>query len=329
MNFADTKSQGLYSERPPLVPVIPEDPEKARNKALAGSPDERAQFVERIRIAVPQYTECLELAGELINRCGVLKAPGGMLVLGEGGEGKTFLASKLEEMYPPSNTLYHRSIPILSISLADSPSASTLRERVYAALGQSKVPRSTDPQKSSEHLLAEALHACNVRLMIWDEAQTMWVMTASRRNSGRLAGPIGEFIRNLYDVSHIPMMFLANPSLRELFNLDKQTFTRWPTIRSLESPAFGPDYIGRMTAWDLALPMPSRSGLNETPIAARIYEHTKGNFRLDRTFLAYCVREAAAKNVDRLTPEILDRGLYLAFGIKTKLFASKPEKATS
>lgn len=325
MNFADTKSQGLYSERPPLVPVPPEDPEKARNKALAGSPDDRARFVERIRIAVPQYTECVELADELIHRCGALNAPGGMLVLGEGGEGKTSLATKLVEMYPAENTLYHRSIPVLCISLVDSPSVSALRERIYAALGQSKVPHSTDPQKSPDQLLAEALYACNVRLLIWDEAQTIWVMTASRRNSGRLAGPLGEFIRNLYDVSHIPMMFLANPSLRELFNRDKQTFTRWPTVRSLESPSFGAAYIGRMTAWDEALPMPSISGLGEESIASRIYEYTKGNFRLDRKFLAFCVREAAQKDIDSLTPEVLNRGLYLTFGINTNLFGAKPQ----
>jgi hypothetical protein len=320
MNFADTKSQGLYSKLPQLKPKSRPDGAKARAKAMDGTPEERAEYVERVMLSVQSYTQCHDLADDLIQRTGVLRFPGGMLVVGEGGEGKTFLAEKIAERYPASDELIGFSKPVLVVSLADSPSEKEFFSRMYAAIGQTKIPQQHVEQNGAIKTLARALNTCGVRLIFFDEAQTLWVMTASRRSKGRVAGPIGEKIKALYDESGIAIIFLANPSLEEMFDLDKQTFTRWSLRQRLKSPDFGPDYIGRLNAWDEALPMAIPSGLGKEHIAKHIHEFTKANFRLDRMFFANCVRTAASEGLSCLTPAVLNKGLYLTFGTSDSPF---------
>ena len=308
----------LFEVTGDLNPVPEPDPSRARIAALNGSSKERARFVENLAINVEGLTDPIGLIERLMAKTGVVKAPGGIRVLGPGGSGKSFIAERLNRRHPARDSPTRRYVPVAFVKLFKNPVPSDVLRRLLSRMGQRLAkPRYTDAELLG--LLLQALRACDTRIILVDEAHHM-SLTTGKRNSDRAAGPVGELFKEVYDESGVPFGFLGKPLLGELFEADDQSDTRWPAEVELFNFTTEPVCRGVLRAFDDALPVPQRAGLGDDPLFPKVSQSCKGNFRRTKNFLLNAVIAAVGQGASCIDEGHLHVAHYETFGRKNNPF---------
>lgn len=317
----DLASRHLFEDSGDLVAVPEPDPEVARQTALRGSPEEKARFVEDLAINVQGLTDPLALIGSLMARSRVVRRPGGLLVLGPGGSGKSFIASRLLRRYPPRESPTRRVVPVAFAKLGRNQLPGDVLKSLLKGMGQ-RLPKAQYKESELQFLLIQALDACVTRVILLDEAHHM-TLTTGKRNADRAAGPLGELFKEVYDESGVALAFLGKPSLGELFENDDQSDTRWAAKVDLTNFLDSPLYRGVLNTFDKAMPMERLSGLGEDPFYSKIVVSCKGNFRRTKDFLRNAVMASATQGASSIDECHLSRAHYETFGPEGNPFRCK------
>ncbi|SDG56371.1 TniB family NTP-binding protein [Propionivibrio dicarboxylicus] len=286
-----TKSifQGLEKAQP--KDLAPDD---RRLLALRGTEVERAEFTRVVSIAVPSYRRSMKFMETLLEKSDKFKSPGGLWIFGGGGEGKSFILQAFLCKHLPVETTERYVCPVLYLRFDGRPAESEIYLSILLKLGQNPESVRFDSNSKLRQLASNALKQCNVKIILFDEAQHLFLSVSGNRTRDRFGGVLGDSLKTLYDqLESVAFVFAGTPGLEAIL-ADTQISTRWPGTLKLESFKYDEIFIGLLGALDSALPMEELSGLADEELSKKIYETCGGNFRRLKNFLADAVAIAAS-----------------------------------
>jgi len=243
-------------------------------------------------------------------RASELSAPGGTIVIGEGGTGKTFILRRMLRRYPARQSKLKSFFPVAAIQLTEKPTTEDVKAAILKSLGHAGPLKLLTSSERAEDVM-RALTQCRTHALLIDEAHHLQPTRGTRKNADRLAGPVGDYLKSLYDRAKIGFVFLGKPSLAELFDLDGQLSSRWPGHITLAQYACDERWCMTLDVLDESLPMAETAGLAKVPLAEKIHKITHGNFRRLKYFLSEAVRQAAIDGAVRLEEKHLRTAYYL------------------
>lgn len=292
------------------------DPQELRRAALDGTPVDRAEFTRTISINVDGYCKAMKSIQVLFDRASRTKRPGGMWLLGDGGEGKTFVLEKFFQKHTPQETTTSRIYPVLAFSFKTRPAVSDILLTILLELGYPSNLLRNQKNLELQNMAVKAMDTCQVRMLIFDEAQHLWLraITKNERVQDRIGGQVGEFLKTLYDQTGVAYVFSGTNGIRNVFEKDTQANTRWPALVQLKP--FADDEIFRMllASLDAAIPMDSPAGLSSDSLRSKIFISTEGNFRLLKAFLSEAVFIASSVGAKSIGEMHLQQAYFNIFG---------------
>jgi Bacterial TniB protein len=307
--LAGPPPQTLFQPPFPGSETSPASGADMRQLAINGSPLERARYVEAVLIQTDIFVHATASINALIERSRSLNLPGGLCITGEGGTGKSIILKVFTTLYKREETDARIYCPVLAIKLSGTPTPRQLLSSLLKALGYKSVRDSQTAPELMEILL-KAMIACGVKIIFIDEAHHIIPVSGSRKNKERLAGELGDYSKDLYDRSAVPIVWTGKPSLGELFLADEQLKSRWPGAILLKEYACDDRWRVDLDVLDEALPMRMKAGLASVARAKMIHDVSKGNFRKLKIFLSESVRIASLSGASKLTDEHLKSARY-------------------
>jgi len=288
--ISDLHSEHLFAE-PVLDVTAALDPQQERARAMAGTPDERAQYVMDVPIAFDDYRRANKYIDALLARAKVAKKPGGLWIIGEGGRGKSFILERLLKRLKPIEGDHRRLCPVLYLTFEARPNIGEIYIRLLMQLGQD--PRSLKGLNLKElrDTLRDAVQTAGVLLIAFDEAQHLWVLV-SKKSKGDAGGALGATLKRLYEILGVAFIFIGTPPLDEIRRQDEQT-TRWPGLSFLKAFSYNKEFLGILATLDECLPMPEKANLIDSKLSKAIFDSCRGSFRLLKMLLAEAVRSAS------------------------------------
>lgn len=294
-------------------------PRQMRDAALAGTPDDRAEFTRAVSIDVEGYKQALDHMECLLEKATKTRFPGGLWITGKGGEGKSFILDSFLRRHPPIDATKQPGCDVLRLSFKRRPSEDQFFHAILRALGESfatvKRHAFATGDMPLDGYVRLVLRYFETKVILFDEAHHLLlnVSATTKRTEDRAAGQIGETLKGLYDETGIAFVFAGTPGLRNLVEAESQTYTRWPGMCHLRPFEFDSRFIGLLRTLDEALPMRERSGLFMEPLSRKIFDSCRGNFRLLKNFLADAVRLAAMEGASQLSERHLARAFFMSF----------------
>lgn len=323
MGHTDLLSGVLFDQAPVAEPEPVLSPQEKRAAILSGSAAARSEYTQTVPVQVDGYRMANQFINGLIGRAERTKCPGGFFLLGNGGLGKSFILNAVHKRHPPSETQVARRSPVLTLSFASCPAESDILLTLLLQLGQN--PDTLRYQKNSEleAILLDALLPCEVRAILFDESHHLWLNSKAKRIADRKGGRLGDFLKRFYDRSGVAYVFAGTPGLEEeLLAFDSQASTRWSGIFKLQPFAYDDAFVGLLCSLDKAIPMTEEAGLGTEEFASKLFDATKGNFRLLKRLLAEAVFIAAKELAPRITFKHLARAHFLTFCTETTPFGA-------
>ncbi|MCG5078912.1 TniB family NTP-binding protein [Paraburkholderia sp. RG36] len=202
------------------------------------------------------------------------------------------------------------SCPVLVVKLSENPTPVQFLLDLLEASGYRSLDRFQMKGKDLLETFLKVVVVGGVKVIFVDEAHHIIPTSGNRKNKERLGGAVGDLAKILCDISQLPLIWLAKPSLLELFDSETQFSSRWPG--KIKLPEYRNDEVwrGLLDVFDEALPMHERSDLGSERKAKFIHEVTKGNFRTLKMFLAECVRIACSDNGRSIQDDHLVKACY-------------------
>jgi hypothetical protein len=293
-----------------LVPVPNPPAEETRLAMLAKTPTERAQFVLDLAIFTDQLTQSIDTIEAIMQRAGQMSAPGGCIIVGEGGCGKTFVRGRILRRYPPRHGGLRSFVPAVSFQLKATPTPESVRTAILDQLGHIGKRTGLSLAERDEDVV-KALQSCGTRAILIDEAHHLQLTSGQRQNRDRLAGLVGDYLKELYDAARVGFIFLGKDTLGELFDLDAQLHSRWSGKVSLRTYAKDESWYELLDALDRALPLDEPAGLGDKALADQVYGVVRGNFRKLKIYLSEAVRQAALAEAKHLEREHFRMAYYV------------------
>lgn len=297
-------------------------PQALREAAMRGSPADRSEFVRHVSISVDHYRLGTRFMEGLLERARRSKSPGGLWLLGKGGQGKSFLLESFAGRHPPVETTTTLRCEVILISLASRPSESDILLTIMLALGNSPDALRYQRNAELEAIAVEAMAHCGVQLLLFDESQHLWLSTTGKvkRSVDRPGGHLGDFLKRLYEKSGVGFVFAGTPGLQSLIEGDTQANTRWAGVLHLEPFENDAKFVALLQALDEALPMEERSNLADADLRPRIHEATQGNFRRLKNLFAEAVFLAASAGDTSIQKRHLAEAFFQVFCNETTPF---------
>lgn len=294
-------------------PVV--TPQARRTAAMQGLPSDRSEFVHSVSINADDYRMGSLFMEGLRERAGRSNRPGGLWILGQGGQGKTFILESFARRHPPVETTTGRRCDVILIPLASRPSQSDILLTIMLVLGHNPDTLRYQANAELERIAVEAMKHCGVRVLLFDEAQHLWLSTSGKvkRSPDRAGGELGDFMKRLYDESGVAFVFAGTSGLSALIDNDSQANTRWAGVLSLEPFANDEKFAALLDALDDAIPMEQRSRLADKDLRARIHTATQGNFRRLKYLIAEAVFLAASAGDESVQRKHLAHAYFEVF----------------
>lgn len=313
------QSNGELTLTSPFAPP-PLDAHAARAKALAGSPEQRAAFLEsEVFILTPDFCHVIDVIERMVGRRTAFVNAGGMRIVASSGMGKDTIIRYLERKYRPSWSGGRLLSPLLSVHFTQRPSPGDILKHFLDQLGAAH--RNARSIKELQDDLVAAMDACGTLGLIFNEAQhLLYSSSASARVRGRLAGETGDWLKRFLDTARRPAFFFGIPGWDQLFELDAQLGSRIPHRHEILEFGFDSKFIGILKALDLAIPMPEPAGLDEPALAAVLHEVTKGKWRLLIHVLKEAIISASTAGATRIERQDLSAAYQMTFGLMINPF---------
>ncbi len=310
-------TRDLLADLPEPV-LTREDPVKALQAAKKGSKEEKLKFFWRRAVLTPGFQNALERARFLIQEAAYFEEPGGMLILADGGSGKTFLMEQLLLDFPKINRRYELKMPLVTVDMRQTPDEKSFLIRILEQVDE-KVRRELSVSELLEKVVL-ALVQIGCRGLFVDEAQKLDTVTTSRRKEGHKLGPIGELLKEVYTRARVCMILAGTPSLRDLVDSDSQYRTRWSGRVELQSFQSGAEFQGVLNALAQSLPLDGVTDFSDPRVSEAVWASTNGNFRQLKDFL----RRALSRAIDDGVGQILPKHLHAAYQITGDFNKSNP-----
>lgn len=308
--FNEDSQESLFEPKVDLTPTPTPSAKLTRLTAIHDTAEGRAQFVIDLIIFTDPVQQALDSIDALMHRSRTISAPGGAILLGDGGTGKTFVSNRILKRYPPQHGRLRSFVPAVAITLDNAPKVEDVKSAILRGLGQRITTRKLTTAERSDDVIS-ALRVCNTCCLLIDEAHHLQLTSGRRQNTDRLAGLVGDYLKTLYDRTRIAFIFFGKPSLGDLFSDDEQLASRWPGRIVLEPYKLDEHWTALLSVLDEALPMVEKAGLDSNGYPSVIHGFTHGNFRRLKHFLSEAVRQAATDSSPAIQLTHLQQAYYL------------------
>jgi hypothetical protein len=268
-------------------------------------------------ISYPRFKEALELITRLHLRALNTDHPGGLLITGLSGAGKSTIKSEYEGRYPRQDLGEVTVIPVLTVDTPAGPTVKNLAESILVALGDPMSHQGSAEHKT--HRIYYFLKLCKVELLLIDEFQH-FVEHAKRNEALRVT----DWLKNLINQARIPVVLFGLPNSEEILRLNVQLARRFSAryyLRpfSIDDEQEVREYRGVLKVIENALPLPSVS-LSTQVMAKRFYFATYGLI----DYIGKIVDGAVLLALLEKSPTITEKHYAEAF--KEEVWRDVPEK---
>lgn len=268
-------------------------------------------------ISYPRFKEALELISRLHLRSLNTDHPGGLLITGLSGAGKSTIKSEYQGRYPRQDLEEVTIIPVLTVDTPAGPTVKNLAESILVALGDPVSHQGSAEHKT--HRIYYFLKLCKVELLLIDEFQH-FVEHAKRNEALRVT----DWLKNLINQARIPVVLFGLPNSEEILRLNVQLARRFSAryyLRpfSIYDEQEVREYRGVLKVIENALPLTSVS-LNTPVMAKRFYFATYGLIDYIGKIVDGAVLLALLEN----SPTIKEK--HYADAFKEEVWRDVPEK---
>ncbi|WP_423192550.1 TniB family NTP-binding protein [Cupriavidus sp. H18C2] len=284
-------------------------PADARQRALNGSPEDRETFTAKVVVKTPYIQMMDDSVRSLMDVACRVPFPGGFCVAGEGGTGKTVLLEDIKKKFPPSESYFSSTKPVVEIRLPERPTPAGLAQQLLHELGNPLANVKVGP--NIDAVLFRTLSVCRTKIVLFDEAHHLMPSSGPRRNSARLTGATGDYLKFAHDMTRIPFGFFGPPEFLDAFNTDSQLRSRFPGRIEMTHYVRGPDWVQVLSALDRALPLPELGGLASPEMALWLHKASSGNFRELKRLLGRAVFLASTERSHKLSKKYLEQASRL------------------
>lgn len=314
MAHGDFQTRLLFAQ--PNIPAAaspPLSPAEQRVAAMRGDPSMRSEYARSVSIEVPGYRMALRFMEGLLEKANRTKHPGGLWILGDGGQGKSFVLQAFLRRHQPVQTIERIWFPVLYLRFAGRPAESDILLKILLMLGQNPETLVYQDNADLRKLVASAMTQCGVKVILFDEAQHVWLNVQANRVKDRIGGLLGDFLKSFYDETGVGYVFAGTPGLGDLLEVDKQAATRWSGILRLDAFKNDAGFKGLLQALDEALPMEEPAALSSEALSEKIYLACQGNFRRLKNFLSDAVHLAASDGARSIQSNHLAKAYFQNF----------------
>lgn len=199
--------------------------------------------------------------------------PGGLLITGLSGSGKSTVKQQYQNRYPPVDTEDITHVPVLAVETPATPTVKSLAEYLLIALGDPLSHRGSTEQKTLR--IYHYLRLCKVELILIDEFQHFVHHGAKNQIQ-----QVTDWLKNLIDKAAIPVVLLGLPDCEGVLKLNVQLARRFSARHDLKTFGFSTEqeqeaFRTLLKAVQSALPVRSIC-LYSPEMALRFYVATYG-----------------------------------------------------
>ncbi len=199
--------------------------------------------------------------------------PGGLLITGLSGSGKSTVKQEYQARFPSRDTGEAFHVPVLTVDTPAGPTVKNLAESILAALGDELRYRGTTEQKTQR--IYHYLRLCKVELILIDEFQHF--VQHGGRSQILL---VTDWLKNLIDTAGIPVVLIGLPDCESVLNMNVQLARRFSARHYLKPFVFDTEedqqeFRALLQTVQDSLPMPAVS-LSDPEMAQRFYVATFG-----------------------------------------------------
>jgi hypothetical protein len=274
----------------------------------------RTATLRRSLIHYPQFCAAVREIADLHERWRSNANPGGMLMYGQSGSGKTTVLDYYVEQFPRKNKQGVIQIPVLKVLTPESPTVKSLAEQILIALGDPAAERGSAATKTRR--IAHLFNKCSVEMLILDEFHHFY--ESHRVSEGR---KVSDWLKNLLSDCKIPILLCGLPRSIAALNANIQLRRRFSAPHHLREFSFGTEddqleFRGLLKEMEAHLPVRARAPLSDPDIARRFFVASAG-------LIDYVV-----KIVDRYISQCDSRHLSLhelASAFRKEIWADVPD----
>lgn len=199
--------------------------------------------------------------------------PGGLLIIGLSGAGKSTVKNQYEGRFPRKDEGDITFIPVLKVDAPAGPTVKNLAEEILIALGDPMAHQGSAEQKTQR--IYYFLKMCRVELLLIDEFQH-FVENARRNEVARVT----DWLKSLINHACIPVVLFGLPNCEHILKINPQLARRFSARYSLRAFGFSnedevAEFRAVLKAIEDLLPLPSVV-LSSKTMAKRFYYATFG-----------------------------------------------------
>jgi hypothetical protein len=299
-----------------LLDALPlnEEPE-----AAAAPPRTIAEVIDRAFAFLPSVTTALDVIEDAIEEVGQVKYPGGVLITGAGGTGKSAILDQVLRRHPTKKMRLELISPALYLKFDVRLSVPTFLRAILAALDHPCT--SADPML--QDTVVAALKACQVKALLLDEVHHLLLVRSERRSETRQTGDVGDTIKSIADKVGLVCVMAGLPGLSKALAADSQFESRWPARITLENMACDAHFTAMLNVFDCALQQRGFftlcPGFAEGHIPRDVHRITQGNLRVLKMLVRRTATIAAREGSKFITSEHVKRAAVRIFGQRNSL----------
>ena len=224
-------------------------------------------------ISYPTFEGALERIKRLHMRSISSGHPGGLLIIGLSGAGKSTVKNQYEGRFPRKEQGDITLIPVLKVDAPAGPTVKNLAEEILVALGDPAAHQGSAEQKTQR--IYYFLKMCQVELLLIDEFQH-FVENARRNEIARVT----DWLKSLINHARIPVVLFGLPNCEQILKINPQLARRFSSRYSLRAFGFSNDdeikeFRGVLKVVENLLPLQSLS-ISSNAMAKRFFYATFG-----------------------------------------------------
>jgi len=195
-----------------------------------------------------------------------------LLIIGEGGNGKTHILREFFQQHPVSDRpeANTASVPVVFLNSPSEPNPGALAQRIIRAIGS---PFHHSNSKSDKIFSAiEQLQLVKARLLLIDELHDVL--------SGNKSLAVVKMLKDISNETRIPIIAAGTPVAQSALAVDSQLEQRFSYVRipfwGIATPETKLDYQRLLKSLELKIPLPEPSHLVADKKLIEIFDHAGG-----------------------------------------------------
>jgi DNA transposition AAA+ family ATPase len=265
------------------------------------APPIEAYSIRRDIIEYAAFCAAMDRIGRLHQRAKLSGQPGGLLITGLSGSGKTTIKQEYRNRFPTKDAGDVTHVPVLTVETPATPTVKSLAEYLLIALGDPFSHRGSTEQKTLR--IYHYLRLCKVELILIDEFQHFVHHGAKNQIQ-----QVTDWLKNLIDKAAIPVVLLGLPACESVLKLNVQLARRFSARHDLKVFGFSDEkeqqeFCALLQAIQQALPMRSVC-LYKPDMAMRFYVATYGLIDYVCKITDAAVQIAAQRNAHEIGRDI-------------------------